>query len=129
MAHLKLWNKCYSFQWWSLQLSRMLGNIFAFLTLFSIGKNTSLCCNMLKILLCLSPSLHSQISSLKFPASSPRREGEAAWTETCGFLQGFFSASVQGRQFWIHPHYTLKQHTWGQSISFVQFLRELATMN
>lgn len=67
----------------------MLGNIFAFLTLFSIGK-TLLCCNMPKILPCLSPSLHNQISSLKFPASSPRREGEAAWTETSGFLQGFF---------------------------------------
>lgn len=129
MAHLKFWNQHYSFHWWNLHLSRMLGNIFAFLTLFSIGKILLFAAICWKSLLCLSPSLHNQISSLKFPASSPRREGEAAWTQTYGFLQVFFSASMQGRQFWIHPYYTLKQHTWGQSINFVQFLRELANTN
>lgn len=90
MAHSKFWNQHYSFHRWSLQLSRMLGNIFAFLTLFSIGKTLLFAAICWKSLLCLSPSLHNQISSLKFPASSPRREGEAAWTQTYGFLQIFF---------------------------------------
>lgn len=128
MAHLKLWNKHYSFQWWSLQLSRMLGNIFAFLTLFSIGKTFLFAAICWKSYRAWALSPQSDLMP-KIPSQLLRREGEAAWTETCGFLQVFFSASMQGRQFWIHPHYTLQQHIWGQSISCVQLLRELANMN
>lgn len=86
MAHLKFWNKHHPFHWWSLQLRGMLGNIFAFLTLFSSGKTFIFAAICWKSLACLSPSLHNHISPLKFTASSPGREGGAAWTQSYGFL-------------------------------------------
>lgn len=83
---MKFWSKHHSFHWWSRKLRGMLENIFAFLTLFSIGKTFIFAAICWKSSPCFSPSLHNQISPLKFTASSPRREEGAAWTQSYGFL-------------------------------------------
>lgn len=64
----------------------MLRNIFAFLTHFSIGKTFIFAAICWKSLLCLSLSLHNQISPLKFTASSSRREAGATRTLNFSFL-------------------------------------------
>lgn len=84
---------------------------------------------MLKIFTVLEPQSSQSDIIPKIPSQLPKEGRRSCMDTNLWFSSGFFSASMQGRQFWIHPYYTLKQHTWGQSINFVQFLRELANTN
>lgn len=66
---------------------------------------------MLKIFTVLEPQSSQSDLIPKIPSQLPKEGRRSCMDTNLWFSSGFFSASMQGRQFWIHPYYTLKQHT------------------